>query len=636
MLNDDQKKAVEHEFGPCFVSAAPGSGKTRVIVERTVRLIEKGHNPRSILCITFTNKAASEMKERICGKLGEIGQHIYISTFHALCATILRKYGKYLGYDLNTTIIDDDDQENLLKQCARQANYELTTPEIKTLLYQINNLRESLIAEDEFINNFAVDYHARIALDYLAKMRKSKQVDFSGLLSETIRLLKADTETLSKLQHRFDFIQIDETQDTNYAQFKIVELLGSHNNILIVGDLNQSIYSWRGARYANIEEFVANKKAKVIPLMENYRSTPEIVKTASNLIVHNKNRIADEFRTSNPSGEPVECFCLPTAEHEGSWIAQKIANILRSGKFAPQDIAILYRINSMSRVLEQGLMLHGIPYQIIGGFSFYDRTEIKDCVSMLRFLINPFDGMALGRFINKPISKIGETTLGQIELYAQKNNISLLQAMRCVETSSLNVNNKMYLFARCKKLVQAFDFDYKNLNIGEVLTKIIQDTEYDKYLQSKYEEKDLTDRRENIQEFINASALYSARKGNDIANYLTSIALQTSADKDVVDNTVSLMSMHASKGLEFPVVFMPGVEEGQLPHKRALNERDGLEEERRLCYVGMTRAKNKLIISFAASRMQKFRGFVDFQKTQPSRFIKESGLSNHLQIVKAS
>jgi DNA helicase-2/ATP-dependent DNA helicase PcrA len=288
----------------------------------------------------------------------------------------------------------------------------------------------------------------------------------------------------------------------------------------------------------------------------------------------------------------------------------------------------------MSRVLEQGLMTAGIPYQVIGGFSFYDRSEIKDCIAILRFLVNPSDGMALSRFVNKPISKIGETTLGQIENYARQNSISVLAALQKIESVPLRSNNKLNLYARCKKIAEAFDFDYKKLNMADVLVKILKDIDYDTFLESKYDKKDLLDRRENIQEFVNATALYATRKGNDIANYLANIALQTSSDKESVENSVSLMSMHASKGLEFPVVFLPGLEEGQLPHKRAINERDGIEEERRLCYVGMTRAKKKLVVSFASSRMQKYNSIIRYEKTIPSRFIKESGLDTKINIVR--
>ena len=912
-LNPEQEQAVEHVNGPCFVCACPGSGKTRVIVERTIRLIEKGTSPRSILCITFTNKAANEMKERIVKKLGNTANEIYISTFHSLCATIIRKFGDYIGYGVNTTILDDDDQEGLMSQSARQAGLELTSPYIKSLIWKANDLREKLIPESEFKDNFKDEKEANIVLDYLARMRKNNQIDFSGLLSETVRLLEKDAEILCKLQTRFDYIQVDEAQDTNLAQFRLVQLLGAHNNVFVVGDPDQcqpegtmvettngikriedldetkdklvsfsrrnsmvigrrnglgfkksrrpyagdlikvkmydsvlqtectpnhkwtvrfschehaqavylmrqgdrwrvghcsmnrsggkkydtdfgpslrarnekadafwiltictgsseaqaveqivscrygipvtcfedhhhkpsyieyvfktlgnldknalkclqdygrdinfpiwekrekinqdfgkripllvhacnlipeimqipvpidgkkfewrdfelsrshykgwvysldverhghyiadgiithnSVYGWRGARYQNIEDFIKINKAKVVSLPQNYRSTPEIVKIASNLIKKNPNRQQQmEFKTSNPSGKPVECLCLPNPEQEASYIANRIREMIISKECKPHEIAILYRINSMSRSLEQGLMNAGIPYQVIGGFSFFDRAEVKDCMAMLRFAINPMDGMALSRFINKPTRKIGEVTLGKIENFANDNGINLIEALKRAE-EYISGRDKAAIIKGCKEIVDAFDFDRSNRSIGETLAELLSRMSYGKYLDSHYESKDLDDRKDNIQELVNACALYSEKRGNDIAAYLSNIALQSSSDKESKENSVSLMSLHASKGLEFPVVFMPCMEEGQFPHKRAIVERDGLDEERRLCYVGMTRAERQLILTFPAHRMMRYKnGGVKFERTTCSRFLAESGASVGAQLIGA-
>ena len=628
VLNDEQEQAASHVHGPCFVCACPGSGKTRVIVERTVRLIKKGYPSRSILCITFTNKAANEMKERVVKQLGKEGEEIYISTFHALCATIIRKYGSYIGYGLNTTILDDDDQNGLMAQAARQAGFDLTAPLLKSILWKTNDLREKLIPEEEFFSHFKLEYEAKIALDYIDRMRRNNQIDFSGLLSETVRLLEKDSEVLCKLQSRFDFIQVDETQDTNLAQFKIIKLLGSHRNVFIVGNPDQCVYSWRGARYENIQDFIADYSAKVIELPQNYRSTPEIVSVASSLIQKNTNRKQSlEFKTSNPSGSPVECFCLPNPEQEAAWIAHKIKTMISQG-YKAHDFAILYRLNSMSRSIEQGLMSLGISYQVIGGFSFFDRTEVKDSLAMLRFLINPFDGMALSRFINKPSRRIGEVSLGKIENFAKENGINLMQSMSRASEFITSGTDKLRVIQGCKEIVDAFTFDRTGKSIGEVLSIILSKIRYSSYLESKFESKELEDHKDNVQELINACALYSEKRGNDIGSYLSNIALQTSSDKETEDNKVSLMSLHGSKGLEFPVVFMPCMEEGQLPHKRAMLERNGLDEERRLCYVGGTRAEKILMFSYPSARMQRYRnGSVNFEPTVPSRFIKEMGLS---------
>jgi len=634
-LNPEQEQAADHVNGPCFVLACPGSGKTRVIVERTVRLINKGYDPKSILCITFTNKAAKEMKERIIKALPEHGEKVYISTFHSLCATILRKYGSYIGYTINATIFNDDDQEGLMAQCARQAGLELTAPQIKSLLYKTNDLREKLIAEEDFASHFKEEKDATIALEYIAKMRKNNQLDFSGLLSETVRLLEKDGEILSKLQTRFDFLQVDEAQDTNFAQFRIVQLIGAHKNVLIVGDPDQGIYSWRGARYQNIEDFVKDNKAKVVSLPHNYRSTPEIVGAASVLIKKNSNRQQTmEFKTSNPSGKPIECYCLPSPEHEGQWIAQKIKQMINNEGYKPHDFAVLYRLNAMSRSIEQGLMSNGIAYQVIGGFSFFDRAEVRDSLAMLRFMINPSDGMALSRFINKPSRRIGEVSLGRIENFANEKGINLLQAMSRIEEFLTTGADRSRVITGCKEIVEAFSFDRTNLSIGEVLGKLLLKLRYREHLDSKHESKDLEDRKENIQELINGCALYSERRGNDIAAYLSHFALQSSSDKDTEENTVSLMSVHASKGLEFPVVFMPCMEDGQFPHKRAIMERDGIEEERRLCYVGMTRAQKRLIMSYPSSRMLRYaKDKIRWDHTEISRFLLESGVINSVRKI---
>jgi len=636
-LNDEQEQAADHVHGPCFVCACPGSGKTRVIVERTIRLIDKGNSPRSILCITFTNKAATEMKERIVKRLGEIGNEIYISTFHALCATIIRKYGAYIGYNSNTTILDEDDQEGLMSQAARQAGYEFPVPQIKSLIWKTNDLREKLIPEKEFAQHFKMEAEANIAIDYISRMRKNSQIDFSGLLSETVRLLEKDSEVLSKLQNRFDFIQVDEAQDTNLAQFKIVQLIGAHNNVFVVGDPDQGIYSWRGARYQNIEDFVNINKAKVVSLPTNYRSTPEIVKAASVLIQKNPNRQQKmEFKTSNPSGLPVECVSLPNPEQEAAYIAYRIKEMISKGN-KPHDFAVLYRLNSMSRSIEQGLLNAGISYQVLGGFSFFDRSEVKDSLAMLRFAINPCDGMALSRFINKPSRRIGEIAIGKIENFANENGINLLESMSRANEFMKSGADKLRAVQGCQEIVNAFNFDRQDKSIGEVLDIILKNLGYAKHLESKFEGKELEDRKDNLQELINACALYSETRNKDIASYLSNIALQSSSDKETKENSVTLMSLHSSKGLEFPVVFMPCMEDGQFPHKRAMAERDGLDEERRLCYVGMTRAQKHLIMTYPTARMQKYKnGKVQFEHTVKSRFLSESGVLSSVKSLGAN
>ena len=635
VLNAEQEEAANHVHGPCFVCACPGSGKTRVIVERAIRLIEKGISPKSLLCITFTNKAATEMKDRITKRLGKsLADEIYISTFHALCATIIRKHGGILGYGPRTNILDDDDQEGLMAQCVRQAGLEMNSSQIKALIYTCNDLREKLIPESDFAENFKQNYEADVVLDYMSRLRKNSLIDFSGLLSETVRLLETHPDVLATLQSRFDFIQVDEAQDTNYAQFKIVQLIGSHNNVLVVGDPDQGIYSWRGARYQNIEDFVNINKAKVISLPQNYRSTPEIVKAASVLIQNNPNRRQTmEFKTSNTSGKDVEVYAVGSPEMEGMWIGQQIKLMIDTEGYKPHDFAVLYRLNAMSRAIEQGMIAAGLAYQVIGGFSFFDRAEVKDSLALLRFLVNPNDGTALARFINKPGRTIGETTLGKIENFANDNGISLIEAMNRSGEYITSGANHAKIVESAKEVAAMFTFDQTGKSIGEILALLLRKLQYRKYMESKYDAKELQDRAENVQELINSCALYSEKRGSDIGAYLNNIALQSPTDKETKQDMVSLMSLHASKGLEFPVVFLPCMEDGQFPHKRAIVERNGLEEERRLAYVGMTRAEKVLMISYPMSRMQRYAaGGVRFDRSIPSRFLKEAGFTSAIKV----
>ena len=414
-LNHEQEEAANHINGPCIVLACPGSGKTTTIVERTCRLVESGISPRNILSITFTNKAAKEMKERTIKRIGPSAQQIYISTFHSLCANLIRKYGASIGYGNNMTICDSDDQEAFMSQVARQLGHEIPKGTITYICSVVNRIREELIPESKWKEEFEKrdkPQYSNIATEYVSRLRANNSIDFSGLLSEAIRLLDSDKEVLNKLQSRFTHIQVDESQDTNYAQFQFVLRIGNHNNIFAVGDSDQSIYSWRGARYKNIEDFINERKAKLLVLPTNYRSTPEIVEVADRLIKHNKSRQhAFDFKTVNKSGCPVECYSLPIPDMEGKWIASRIKDFLKKG-YKPEDIAVLYRLNSMSRPIEQGLIAEGISYEVIGGMNFFDRMEVKDALSMLKFYANPHDGAALSRFINSPSRGIGEVNLG--------------------------------------------------------------------------------------------------------------------------------------------------------------------------------------------------------------------------------
>jgi len=630
-LNEEQMEAVNHVWGPCFVASAPGSGKTRVIIERCARLIQKEDvDPKMILCITFTNKAAAEMKERLVQHLGDSAKKIYISTFHALCANILRKFGEFIGYDKNMSILSTDDQESLLSQCARQKKMELSAWEIRGLLWNINSAREKLIDPDtnEFAQHVDGHLYAEIARDYIDRMRSNNQIDFSGLLSETIRLFEKDADTLETLRDRWEFIQVDEGQDTSFVQFKFIEMIGTSLNIFMVADSDQSIYGWRNARYENVQDFIDNFDAKIIHLPLNYRSTKEIVKTARTLIEHNPNRQKIMFETLNEEGIPVSCYHLDTPDQEGHWVASGIAALIRNHGYQPRDFAVLYRNNAMSRAIETGMVRAGIDYEVIGAFGFFDRTEVKDSLAMLRFYVNPKDGLALARFINKPSRRIGQMTIAKIEKFAQDNNIDLVESMRRArEYISGSDSNK--IVSECQLMASIFAKKKENLPIGNLLREFINRTKYEEFLAEKMTDN-LTNRLDNIEELCISSSVYGQDHKNDISDYLNQVALQTSTDKSVSVNAVTLMTLHSSKGLEWPVVFMPCLDDGSLPSHRALQERDSAdEEERRLCYVGMTRAKKRLIISYPDSRPIRSRqGKIITKQTKPSRFIAEAGLAD--------
>ena len=625
-LNEHQEKAASHIDGPLFVSAVPGSGKTRTIIERTIRLINSGISPREILSLTFTNKAANEMKERISHIIGESeAKELYMGTFHALCANILRKLGHSIGYGHNMTIYDTDDQEALMAQSARALGFELTAPDISSIVWKTNDLRENLIHENEFVDNFDQSWKADIALEYLKKIKSKGAVDFSGLLSETIKLLEQSPQSLLKIQNRFKYIQIDESQDCNKAQLKIAYLIGITKNIFMAGDFDQSIYQWRGAHPDGVYQFVKDFNAKEIRLPVNYRSTPQIINAASSLISYNPNRSKDWiFETVNEDGDNVECYRLDTPEIEGQWIGYHIKQLIDSG-VKPQDIAVLYRMNSMSRAIEAGLVQNQIPYQVLGGYGFYDRKEIKDGLAMLRFLVNPYDSLALSRFINKPKRGIGEGTLSKIENYAEQNGLDLIHAL--MKSSEYITTPSICKY--CNELAEIFSKDYSHQNIGETLYSLLESLKYDEYLKTDKDASDnYNDRKDNQQELINSAAIFSIERANDIILYLQNISLSTSSDKDTKNEKVTLMTLHGSKGLEFDVVFMPRLEENLFPHKRAIMERkDGIDEERRLCFVGMTRAKKKLVCSFSDKSVMKYgKGSIQFVKNIPSRFIKEAGL----------
>jgi DNA helicase-2/ATP-dependent DNA helicase PcrA len=636
-LNTEQELAANHVDGPCLVTACPGSGKTRTVVERTARLIGRGIKPSSIMCITFTNKAANEMRERIEKSVGaDIAKRIWISTFHRLGSFILRKQGHWLGYGHNLTICQPDDQIDLICQCARQLEHEISKPQANKIAWQVNDWRENLEDEPSLRKRLSRlgDDAYRIGREYLDRLAINNTIDFTGMLSETVRLLEkkdfpdAAASPLEKLQNHFHYFQIDEVQDTNLAQFRIMELLARKSrNILSVGDIDQSIYGWRGARSENIQDYLKlYPDCRIVKLGKNYRSTPQIIKVADKLIRHNPGRIAADFSTDNPSGAPVACHAFETPDKEALYVAGAIRQMVQTGKYKKKDFAIFYRLNSMSRALEMAMMNKAVPYNVVGNFSFFDRKEVKDAVAMLKLFCNPKDGVSFHRIANKPKRHIGDVAVGKIEMFAKNNTDgNIMEA--CKQVGQYLKSDSVQDGAI--EVVKAFEIDSLRPP-QEILSHLLTQLRYREYLAAEAkDDAERLDREGNLTELINDAGRFHSEGKGGVQEYLESICLMTDADEEQEEDAVTLMSAHSSKGLEFPVVFVVGVEQGILPHARAVEEReDGLEEERRLCYVAVTRAQKILCLSYCQKRPsgayagKHFR----YQTAQPSQFLFEMEL----------
>lgn len=652
-LNPDQEKVAEHVQGRILTLAGPGSGKTRTLTERTGRLIRKGVSPESILCLTFTNKARDEMRQRIAAVHGDRAAKVFISNFHGLCGMILRRLGSPLGYSERLTVCDSDDQVDLIMQIARKKGIEPTKPQARALAMIANDWRENLGDRADLLR-LAEDRCDRAELgvvsSYLDAIRSRNVIDFSGLLSESVRLLREYPEVRDRLRKRFRFIQVDEYQDTNRAQNEIVELLaGGEDNVLAVGDADQSIYEWRGASPDGIPRFIRageakTGKCKVIKLGVNYRSTPQIISVADTLIRHVNNRIPVEFSTTNPPGEPVKCANFNKPEDEAEGVAMNIEKLVRQECVPPREIAVFYRANDMSRLIEQSLAKRRLPYLVVGGGSYYDRMEVRDVLSMLRFLCNPKDGISFHRIANKPARGMGDALIGRLEAHAERCDIDVLSAMR--DAGNIRDENGKPLsesaLGALRDTLAIFDLSLQRKTVADIANEILNRTRYDQWLKERYEKSsEYEARRANVNELINSMAEFcQTNPWADIADYLESISLYTDADRSKEDdNAVRLMSLHASKGLEFNVVYMIGVEHGILPHEKALKDRGdrALEEERRLCYVGFTRARKLLRVTWCKQRQDVFsRGpTAKFKPGQPSRFLLEAGLLSNEEFKQA-
>lgn len=640
-LNPEQKQAVFHEKGPLLILAGAGSGKTRVLTHRIAYLIEECDvNPFHILAITFTNKAAKEMRERVDKLIGYGSEDVLVSTFHSMCVRFLRRDIEALGYNRSFTIYDTDDQKTLMKEVCKYLDIDTKQMKERTILNAISSAKDELLSPEEYERRAPGDYNhrkiARIYTEYQNRLRLNQALDFDDLIMKTVEMFRSCPDILQKYQRRFRYIMVDEYQDTNFAQFELIRLLASsmnddgvvEHNLCVVGDDDQSIYKFRGADIRNILEFESYyPEAKVIRLEQNYRSTKNILEAANQVIHNNINRKDKILWTDNPDGAPISYTQYETDLEESGQIAADISRRIDEG-IHPNDIAVLYRTNAQSRSLEERMVLNGIPYKLVGGVNFYERREIKDLLAYLKTIENGADSIAVKRILNVPKRGIGLSTVDKLQTYATEKNISFFEALSRAEyVGSINSKTQATLqtFVHMIEGLR-YQISTPGFSIKELIDEILTATSYTDYLESIAESEDeYTDRMENINELINKAVSFqdTATEAVTLSAFLEEVALVADIDElEAGREAVVLMTLHSAKGLEFPCVYICGMEEGIFPSYLSINADNPeaeIEEERRLCYVGITRAKQFLSLSCAKQRM--LRGETQYNK--PSRFINE-------------
>ena len=631
-LNDMQQKAVYHTEGPLLILAGAGSGKTRVLTHRIAYLIgEKGVNPWNILAITFTNKAAQEMRERVDQIVGNDGGSVWVSTFHSTCVRILRRYIDRLGYDNNFTIYDTDDQKTLMKDVCRRLDVDTKQYKERALLAAISHAKDELLTPDDMERNAGGDFRekriAEIYREYQASLRRNNALDFDDLIVKTVELFRKCGEVLEYWQDRFRYIMVDEYQDTNTAQFKFVSLLASkYENLCVVGDDDQSIYKFRGANIGNILGFErVFPGAKVIRLEQNYRSTQNILNAANEVIANNAERKPKRLWTENPEGDKIHFRQFMNGFEEAEYVVGDIAKGRREGRFQYRDCAVLYRTNAQSRLFEEKCLLANIPYKIVGGVNFYARKEIKDLLSYMKTVDNAADDLAVKRILNVPKRGIGATTITRVQDYADSMQMSFYEALQnareipSIGRAASKIEGFVSFIQSLKSKAQAY-------TVEEILEEIIDLTGYVDELKAEDTEESRA-RIENIDELISKTVSYQDLRSAEgaeasLSGFLEEIALI--ADIDTVDpgqDYVLLMTLHSAKGLEFPNVYLAGMEDGIFPGSMSVFSADpsDMEEERRLCYVGITRAMKELTLTSARQRM--IRGETQYNRV--SRFVRE-------------
>ncbi|MBV9234037.1 MAG: UvrD-helicase domain-containing protein, partial [Candidatus Eremiobacteraeota bacterium] len=625
VLNDAQSAAVGQTDGPVLIFAGAGSGKTRVLTHRIAYLLgEMRVSPDRILAVTFTNKAAGEMKSRLQSMVGPVARDLWVGTFHSMCVRMLRRDGHRIGIAPNFAVIDELDQRQLLKDILEDLDYDDRQLSPGACLVEIDKAKNALLWPEQYAQtqtSFVGERIANVYTEYQRRLSESNSLDFDDLIVRTIDLLQRDAATRKKYQQKFEYVLVDEYQDVNAAQYRLVALLsGYHGNITVVGDDDQSIYSWRGSDYRMILRFEEDfSGAHIFKLEENYRSTSRILEAANALVSNNRSRAAKRLFTARGEGEPITLYPAATERDEARYVVEKIKSLVRDGA-AYRDFVVLYRTNAQSRVFEEALLGEGIPYRVVGGVGFYARTEVKDVVAYLRYIANPSDAIAFKRIVNVPRRGIGQQTLAALVHAANAAGVSVGEAIFDSAILRKAVPKKLKELERFAELIGALRKFARDSTVADLLVAVMEQSGYVRELQSE-DTHDARARLENLSELVGVAREYEA--GDDepsLAGFLANIALVS--DLDALDEDasyVTLMTLHSAKGLEFSSVFLTGLEEGVFPHSRTLTEPDELEEERRLAYVGITRAIDRLFLSYA-SRRALFGNTYAYPK---SRFLEE-------------
>lgn len=625
-LNKEQQQAVQHTEGPLLILAGAGSGKTKVLTVRIAHLLAQGVNPYEILAITFTNKAAKEMKSRVEGLVGDVANRIWLSTFHSFCAKFLRfEIDSFLGYNSNFTIYDTSDSQAVIKAALKALNLDDKYYPVGAMIAAISDAKNKLLFASDFRKQ-ARDFYQQKVADvyeyYERELRKNNALDFDDLLLVAVKLLQSNATVLDKYSHRFRYVMIDEYQDTNHAQYLLAKLLASHwKNIAVVGDADQSIYAWRGADIQNILDFEKDyPNCTSIKLEQNYRSTKIILDAANAVIDNNEGRPEKNLWTDKIEGAKIQHFTAQSEHEEAAFIGDTIAKKHDIHDVPYGDMTILYRTNAQSRVLEEALIKRALPYTMVGGTKFYDRKEIKDVLAYLRVLYNPFDDLSLLRIINVPKRSIGATTVAKLQDYAREKGTSLfmtLTQLHLIDSIKGKTKEKLEEFGI---LIFTLVSEMEDKTVLDILESILDRTGYLAQLEESTDPQDQA-RAENIGELLSvAKDFQDTNPSGTVEDFLEQVALVNDVDSfEQEEAKVTLMTLHAAKGLEFPIVFLCGLEEGLFPHSRTLMNPEEIEEERRLAYVGITRAEKELYISNATTRTV----FGRTSSYLPSRFIDE-------------